>query len=551
MDEAPTQTEAMDDELIEKPGIVGPIFLSIFIFTIIVGLILLPTLGAREPLMGLLEAPEWWTENIGEYHPLILHLPIGIVFLTIFMEVCRWLSFGRYRPMTGVGLFLAFITGTFACVTGFFDMKVSGMKAESWDDAWFQHMWMGIIFVGVLGLAFLAKIWGNRSGSRGPVYGILLFGAAGVMGYGSHIGGVKVHKTDPVVNTLEGLKILGTEEVEIPEGEEEEAEVAAAAKMPKDRLAFAEVIVPIMDTKCLYCHSEEAGKSRGGLYMDTYENLLIGGDSQDDDEYRTLVPGNAKESYMIEVMLLPNDDDMHMPPPKKEQMEAHEIELLTWWVDNIPASETLEDRTLGEMGAPQNILDAVAKLVSPEEKKAMEEKAAAEKDRVEAEKAAKREALQTSLNNLKADEVLSTAIDYTSQESSELEFSAVSLRKKMNDELLAKLSPVAESLSSLRLGSTSVTEAAVVDQLVKMPNLVKLDLSQTEVGDGAMEVVSQLENLEYLNLYGTQVSDAGIAKLKTLVNLKKLYLWQSQASPEGAEVLKKELPEVEIVFGVN
>jgi len=408
--------QVAEEQLAEKPGIVGPIFLSIFVLSVSLGLVLMPFFGDREPLAGLLEAPEWWTENIGEYHPVILHLPIGIVFLTMVMEMCRWMSFGRYRPMTGVGLFLGFITGAFACVTGFVDLKIGGMKAESWDDAWFQHMWLGIIFVAILGLALLAKIWGNRSGARGPIYGLLLFGAAGVMGYGAHLGGVKVHKTDPVLNTLKGLDILKPKETEKEKDkkiEQKEEADDGAVKLPKDRLAFAEVMLPIMDTKCLYCHSEEAGKSKGGLYMDTYENLLIGGDSQDGDEYRTLVPGDPEKSYMIEVMNLPMDDDMHMPPSKKKQMEAHEIELLTWWVKNIPASETLEDQTLAEMGAPQNILDAAAKLISP----------------AEAEETAKREAVEASLNSLKEDEKFQVAIDYVSEESSDLAFTAVSLRR--------------------------------------------------------------------------------------------------------------------------
>ena len=91
------------------------------------------------------------------------------------------------------------------------------------------------------------------------------------------------------------------------------------AKPPKDRLAFAEVIVPIMEEKCHSCHSEAKDKGKGGLWMDTFENMLIGGDSQDGEEFRTLVPGNSKSSYMIEVIALPKDDDMHMPPPRKSK----------------------------------------------------------------------------------------------------------------------------------------------------------------------------------------------------------------------------------------
>ena len=68
--------------------------------------------------------------------------------------------------------------------------------------------------------------------------------------------------------------------------------------------------------------------------MDSWEGLLEGG-----EEAAALVPGDVKESFMIEVLHLPKDDDYHMPPPKKDQMEAHEIELLEWWVALIVASD--------------------------------------------------------------------------------------------------------------------------------------------------------------------------------------------------------------------
>ncbi len=542
MDNEPHSPEEIENAEAEKGSPVGPFFLTVFTLAIIGGLIYLPFYAAQEPLKGILDSDHWWVPNVGEYHPLILHLPIGIVALTVTMEICSWLSFGRYRPMTGVGLFLAFIAGAFACVTGLFDMTVDGLKADDWGDDMYKHMWMGITFVGVLGLAFLAKIWGRRNASRGPVYGILLLGSAGVMSYGAHFGGLETHGADPIENTLKGLGLIGGEE-EVPVGGE-------IIKVPKDRLAFAEVVLPILDDKCLYCHSEADDNNKGELWMDTYENLLMGGESQ--DEFPTLVPGDAKKSYMIEVMTLPMDDDMHMPPSKKKkQMEDHEVTLLTWWVSNIPTSETLEDKTLEEMGAPQEILDAAALLVSPEERKAMEEAAEAAKAKVEAEKAAKREALQNSLDTLKQDPAFKTSLNYASQDSTDLEFTAVSLREKMDDQTFLKLAPVAEALTSAKLGSTALTEAMILAELPKMKNLKKLDLSQTKVGDSALDAVATLEGLEWLNLYGTEVTDAGLMKLKGLGNLQKLFLWQSKATPEGAAALKKELPGLEVIFGVN
>jgi hypothetical protein len=316
------------------------------------------------------------------------------------------------------------------------------------------------------------------------------------------------------------------------------------AKPPKDRLAFAEIIVPIMEEKCHSCHSEAKDKGKGGLWMDTFENMLIGGDSQDGEEFRTLVPGNSKNSYMIEVIALPKDDDMHMPPPKKTQMESHEIKLMTWWVDKLPEGEILKDQTLAQMGASDEILAAAAMLASPEERKQME---AAQKT-AQLQKLAKREALQSTLATLKQEMTFKTSLNFVSQDSSDLEFTAVSLREKLTDEMFLKIAPVSDALSSLKLGATSVTDNALKTELPRMTQLKKLDLSQTQIGDKTLETIGDLGGLEWLNLWGTQVTDSGLMKLKDLSKLRKIYLWQSQVTKKGAAALKKELPDLEVIF---
>ena len=316
------------------------------------------------------------------------------------------------------------------------------------------------------------------------------------------------------------------------------------AKPPKDRLAFAEIIVPIMEEKCHSCHSEAKDKGKGGLWMDTFENMLIGGDSQDGEEFRTLVPGNSKNSYMIEVIALPKDDDMHMPPPKKTQMESHEIKLMTWWVNKLPEGEILKDQTLAQMGASDEILAAAAMLASPEERKQME---AAQKT-AQLQKLAKREALQSTLATLKQEMTFKTSLNFVSQDSSDLEFTAVSLREKLTDEMFLKIAPVSDALSSLKLGATSVTDNALKTELPRMTQLKKLDLSQTQIGDKTLETIGDLGGLEWLNLWGTQVTDSGLMKLKDLSKLRKIYLWQSQVTKEGAAALKKELPDLEVIF---
>jgi hypothetical protein len=111
-----------------------------------------------------------------------------------------------------------------------------------------------------------------------------------------------------------------------------------------------------------------------------------------------------------------------------------------------------------------------------------------------------------------------------------------------------KIAPVSGALSSLKLGATSVTDNALKTELPRMTQLKKLDLSQTQIGDKTLETIGDLGGLEWLNLWGTQVTDSGLMKLKDLSKLRKIYLWQSQVTKKGAAALKKELPDLEVIF---
>lgn len=532
----------LEDDLDEKGSVAGLVFLTLFIFALVGITVAMPFVGKEDPeLISKVIPAEKFAQITGEFHPLILHLPIGIAFLVFSSEVFGWLSFGRFKPKTGLALFLGVITAVFACITGYVSMDLNGYQGEAWEN----HMWGGVIFAGVLGLAYLAKLWGARNDTHGPVYGILLIASMGALGYGAHIGGEKIHGTDPVNDLLVELKLLPEEE---SEDEDKDGDQAKVIKAPEDRLAYADVVVPILEAKCLACHGEgKDQKKKGGLLMDSWEGLLEGG-----EEAAALVPGDVKESFMIEVLHLPKDDDYHMPPPKKDQMEAHEIELLEWWVGILPDGDKQpEDKTLKELNAPQNIIDAAAKLVTPEELAAAKAAEEAAKKQAEDEATAKREAIEGALNALKQDELFKTSLMYVSQDSTNLEFTAVSLRKSLNDEGFRKLATIADSLTTVKIGSTSISEGALRSELPKMKNLIRLDLSDMEIGSGSLEAVAQLPNLEWLNLHNTKVTDEGLLKLKTLSKLEKVYLWNSQATPEGAEALKKEIPELEFFFGSN
>ena len=45
------------------------------------------------------------------------------------------------------------------------------------------------------------------------------------------------------------------------------------------------------------------------------------------------VAGKGTSSELVKVCLLPEDDDHHMPPKGKTQLQESQIALLTWWID--------------------------------------------------------------------------------------------------------------------------------------------------------------------------------------------------------------------------
>lgn len=87
---------------------------------------------------------------------------------------------------------------------------------------------------------------------------------------------------------------------------------------------FEKHIRPLLVERCYECHSEQAGKSKGGLLLDTRAGWLVGGDSGP-----AIKPGKPDESLLIEAVRYHNQD-MQMPP--KGALSKAEIAALEKWV---------------------------------------------------------------------------------------------------------------------------------------------------------------------------------------------------------------------------
>jgi hypothetical protein len=99
----------------------------------------------------------------------------------------------------------------------------------------------------------------------------------------------------------------------------------ASALRANEGFAFFEAKVrPLLVKHCYECHSEEAGKQKGGLWLDRKAGWETGGDGGP-----ALHPGNPEASLLIHSIRY-GDENLQMPPKSKMTME--EIAVFEQWV---------------------------------------------------------------------------------------------------------------------------------------------------------------------------------------------------------------------------
>ena len=100
----------------------------------------------------------------------------------------------------------------------------------------------------------------------------------------------------------------------------------AAEKLDPDQLAFFEKkIRPVLNDHCYKCHSATAEKLKGGLFVDSKEGLLKGGETGP-----AVVPGNVAKSLLLKS--IKSDDKETAMPPKGPKLPDSVIADFELWV---------------------------------------------------------------------------------------------------------------------------------------------------------------------------------------------------------------------------
>ena len=492
-----------------------------------VGLLTIAGLIAMPLLAGLPDGEKLpdIVRFIGRFHPVVLHLPIGIFALIVFQELLAMVS--RKKPEALVfPMFIGTASAIAAALLGFLLYQGGGFEGSELVE---NHLWSGIGFACAATFTLIVRAWTVAASASQIPFRALLFSSVGAMGYASHGGASITHGTDYLTEFAPDpiREVIGLEPKQIKK--------VVPAKSLDDQVVYTEIVAPILEKRCVECHKE--GKSKGKFRMDTFELLVKGG-----KEGEAIVPGSSAESNIIIRPELPEDDDEHMPPDGKTGIEAHELAIVKWWIDQgaDPA------KTLGQLEITEEVRTAIG-LLDPSATALPTASKAPEKTTAPTAPTAPSEELLKTIAELS--EEFPGGLTFESQGSANLTFTGVSLRKNLTDVNFARLGSVIPAMVTMDLAASAITDRSIA-LLAPARSLRMLRLSETAITDAALGTVAQLPSLESLNLFGTAVTDAGVAKLSSLRNLKRLYLWQTSVSQAAIADLRKSLPSLEIVTGL-
>jgi uncharacterized membrane protein len=500
------------------------------------GYVILGTLVSALTLIGLItllllygtDEPGRGERFLGRLHPVVVHLPIGILLAVLLYEITT-LVFPEFRnlPVLLFLIWIGFLTAAASVLAGFF-LSLSGGYDASY---LFWHKWLGVLVAVCSGACFLFAgleylnpgHWKTAQTYR-KLYRATLFCMALFLSITGHLGGTLTHGPGYVTEYLPAY-------VKAPLGLEEATTASSSGKIQNIEKAkiYADLVRPVLQKRCVSCHGPS--KTKGDLRLDTKKHIKKGGENG-----KIIQPGKPEKSELVRRITLPLYDEGVMPPDNKKPLSIGNTELIRWWV----ATGASFKKTVGEVDAktiPSSVktkFDRITAKPEPERLAVFDtDVPATDKKQV---------------NTLRAS--TDWKFSYLSDDARFLEVRyAADGKQKLTKTDLQQLKPVRKQVVWLDVSGRKLTDRAWA-YLQKFPLLNRLHAERTNIQDRHLKHLSSHKYLVYLNVHHTQISGSGLEHL-TLDKLQKLFVWQTEISDNKIKKLRQKYPQLTIEEGIT
>lgn len=264
---------------------------------------------------------------LGRFHPVALHLPIGMLALVPLLAILGSLPrLAHLRAALPFVLWTTTLAAIVAATLGYLLAWGGEYEGELLE----RHLWGSIGFCAFLALTTWAV-------GRGVLFVLFLLLSLGSVGLAAHDGGSLTHgegfltaKMPASLRSWLGLEVATKTEPPRPDSrpatESRKASEPATGPGPSVTApSHAAILGPIFEKKCVSCH--KPSKKKGELLMTSYDALLEGGETGP-----AVVPGDLEKSELWRRITLPSDHDEFMPSDGKPPLTKEEVELVRAWI---------------------------------------------------------------------------------------------------------------------------------------------------------------------------------------------------------------------------
>ena len=446
----------------------------------------------------------------GRLHPLLVHLPIGFLILSILIETYSNIFKNQINHrIISFSWFLGFMSSAFSALFGWL-LAETGLYIE---ENLYLHKLFGFILVGMCFLAWIIRlsffkdfIPKNFKSFSNFVIIIILF----ITG---HNGGNITHGENYLFEYAPE---------EIKNRFVEDKNLLAEISISLDSIElYSNIIEPILINKCISCHNNEI--KRGNLDLSSLPLLTKGGNAGSPIDKM-----NPRNSLIFKRINLPVDNIKFMPPDGPI-VSYDEINTILWWIKNSDKSNDV----LSSIEIPDEIKISLNKIYNIDFS-----------DKQWFEKISVQELDESKLTNI------DKSVFQVRFISSNKKFVSVKyLKNNLSEVEFDQLEAIKNHIAYLFIKDSNLSDKSLLNFL-NLKNLVSLDIQKNSISDEGVKTLQKLENLEVLNLYGTKISKNSLEIIESFKNLKRVYVWDTKISKKDLESFNRDNSSIELVGGI-
>jgi uncharacterized membrane protein len=430
----------------------------------------------------------------GKVHPLLVHLPVGIICTGVIFYFLSHLNQLRFLYQS---IFLIFCFGFFTSLISALSGYLLSRQGSYNSDHILTHQYAGIlttIFSGFLTLQF-KKLGKDPVLKFRPVFSIQLIILLVIIIFTGHQGGTLTHGDDYL--SISKIKNNFSKPASVEQA-----------------ILYEQIIAPVLEKRCRHCHG--SSKQKGGLSMMTLNALLKGGESGP-----AIIPGKPEESELIKrISLSPAHEDF-MPAEGKTPLTQNESDIIRWW---IKQGEPLKGKKLIDYPNQIEINAHITAYLGFETSNNSSLRVNQEQSNNEIDiiKTKSIETLRKKGMMVRILQHIPLLIDVTIPPKSNPD-----LKQFTND-----IQSIQSDIIWLKMSENNLKESEL-GFLKTLTNLQKLRLEKNPIGDGIAEHLKDLKKLEALNLTETNITPSGLKLLQASGHIKRIYCWHTSADSEN------------------